>query len=42
MEMTDVERDLLGALGYLLVQANYLDDALSTSTGLSPGRTRST
>lgn len=28
MEMTDVERDLLGALGYLLVQANYLDDAL--------------
>lgn len=28
MELTDVERDLLGGLGYLLVTANDLDDAL--------------
>lgn len=39
MELTDVERDLLGGLGYLLVHANYLDDALVDLYWLVSGKT---
>ncbi len=39
MEMTDVERELLGGLGYLLVQANYLDDALVDLYWIVAGKT---
>jgi hypothetical protein len=39
MHMTDVERDLLGALGYLLVQVNYLDDALVDLYWIVAGKT---
>ena len=37
--MTDVEREILSALGYLLVQANYLDDALVDLYWLVAGKT---